>query len=176
MRHRWSFISTTIQILLPCQEKRYACVYRINSGRQQIFLRQTGYYGDRIPVWARFSTHAQTSSGAHPISRTMSTRSAFRVSEAGEWRWTPSPIVAEVEVRLELYIPILLSGFSWPVLAWTLPYLHKNVAPVQYNYATLFLYSVRSSFFLVKISLTHIDISGRTLAVFLCTWTVCIWL
>jgi hypothetical protein len=39
---------------------------------------------------------------------------------AGAWRWPPTPVSAEVKVRVELYL-YSPSGHSWPVLGWTLP-------------------------------------------------------
>ena len=39
---------------------------------------------------------------------------------AGAWRWSPTPSIAEVEGRVELYF-YSPSGPSWPVAGWNLP-------------------------------------------------------
>jgi len=46
---------------------------------------QAGWSGDSILVGARFSAPVQTSSGAHPASYTVDTRSLPRGKLAGAW-------------------------------------------------------------------------------------------
>jgi len=42
---------------------------------------------------------------------------------AGAWRWPPTPSSAEVKETVELYLYLYsLSGPSWLVLGWTLPF------------------------------------------------------
>ena len=53
-----------------------------------------------------------------------------RSKAAGAWRWPPTPISAQVEGRVELYI-CSPSGSSWPVMGWPLPLTF-------YGYAVLF--------------------------------------
>jgi len=67
------------------------------------------------PVGARFSAPVQTGPGAHPASYTMGTGSLPRGKSAGAWRSLPTPISAEVEGRVELYL-YSPSGPSRPVL------------------------------------------------------------
>ena len=47
---------------------------------------------------------------------------AYRVfpggKAAGTWRWPPTPSIAEVKERIELYF-YSPSGLSWPVIRWT---------------------------------------------------------
>jgi hypothetical protein len=50
-------------------------------------------YGDRIPVWARFSAPVQTGPGAHPASCTMGTGSFPGVKNRRGVTLTPNPIL-----------------------------------------------------------------------------------
>jgi hypothetical protein len=54
---------------------------------------------------------------------------------AGTWRWPPTPSIAEVKERLELYL-YSPSGPSWPVICWNLPLpLHySGRASVHYHH------------------------------------------
>jgi len=42
---------------------------------------------------------------------------------AGAWRWKTIQSMAEVKERVELYLHSLF-GNSWPLIGWTLPFLH----------------------------------------------------
>jgi hypothetical protein len=48
----------------------------------------------------------------------------FPEGKAAEtWCWLPTPSCTEVKESVELYLsPVSLSGPSWPVLGWTLPF------------------------------------------------------
>ena len=79
---------------------------------------RVGRSGNRIPVGARFSTCIQTGPGTHPASCTMD---AGSLTATGAWPKPPTSSSAEVKERVELYL-CSLSGPSWPVLGWALPY------------------------------------------------------
>jgi hypothetical protein len=75
---------------------------------------------------ARFSTPVQTDTGAHPASYTMGTGSFLLVKRPGRGADHRPASSAEVEERVELYIPSL-SERSWPVLGRSLPLpLYEN--------------------------------------------------
>ena len=83
---------------------------------------RTGQSGDRSPVIARFSTLVQAGHRTHPSSCPMGTGSFPGVQRAGAWRWPPTPSIAEVKERVELY---LCSPYvpSWHILGRPLPYI-----------------------------------------------------
>jgi len=68
----------------------------------------------------RISAPVQTDPGAHPASCTCVPGLFLEGKTAGAWCWLPTPSIAEVKERVELYL-YSLSGPSWPVLGWTLP-------------------------------------------------------
>jgi hypothetical protein len=72
---------------------------------------------------ARFSAPDQTGPGAHPAFYTMGTGSFLGVKRPGRGVDHPPPSCTEVKERVQLYI-YSLSGPSWPVLRWPLPYLY----------------------------------------------------
>jgi hypothetical protein len=74
---------------------------------------------------ARFSAPVQTDPGAHPASQTLGTGSFPGVKAGGLWRWPPTPSMAAVKERVQLYIYSSL-GPSWPVPGWTLETLLDN--------------------------------------------------
>jgi hypothetical protein len=65
---------------------------------------RAGRSGDRIPVWARFSTPVQTVPRSHPASYTMSTESFPEVNRPGRGVDHTTPASAEVKERVELYL------------------------------------------------------------------------
>jgi hypothetical protein len=71
------------------------------------------------PGGARFSATVQTGPWAHPASFTMGTGSLSRGQSGRGWRWPPTISSAEVKERVQLYL-YPRSGYSWPVLRWTL--------------------------------------------------------
>jgi hypothetical protein len=73
-------------------------------------------------VWARYSAHVQTGTGAYPASCTMGTGSFPGVKRPRRGVDHPPPCSAEVKERVELYL-YSPSGPSWPVIGWTLPLL-----------------------------------------------------
>ena len=76
---------------------------------------RAGRSGDRIPVWARFSSPVQTGPGAHPASFTMGTGSFPGVKLSGLGLDHPPPSSAEVKEGVKPYLNSF-SGPSWPVL------------------------------------------------------------
>ena len=108
---------------------------------------QAGWFGDRIPVGARFSTSVQTGPGAHPAFHTVGTRSFARVKWPGHGVNHPPPSSTEVKERVELYL-YSRSGPSWSLLGQTLPFsamsnvLYKFSAGVIY--VNIVLYAVFS--------------------------------
>jgi len=98
---------------------------------------RAGRSGDRIPVRARFSAPVQTGSGAHSSSYTMGTWVFTWGKAAGTWRLPPTPSIAEVKERVELYL-YSPYGPSWPVLSWNLPLpLHlKATVKISKKYCT----------------------------------------
>ena len=57
------------------------------------------------------------------------------VKTAGAWRWPPTPSIAEVKERVELYL-YSPSGSSWPVLGRNLPFtltFYPNSTHLSYN-------------------------------------------
>jgi hypothetical protein len=104
----------------------YIYIYGLGDINRHSDSLRAGRSGDRIPVGvgARFSSSVQICPGAHPAYYTMGTGSFLGVKRAGRGADHPTPSSAEVEGRVELFIYSLsLSGFSWPVLGWTLPLL-----------------------------------------------------
>jgi len=83
---------------------------------------QAGWYGDRIPVSAKFSPTVHTGPGYHPATYTMDTGYFSGVKPPGSWRWPATPSRAEVKERVELYL-YFPSGPSWPDLGRTLHFL-----------------------------------------------------
>jgi hypothetical protein len=81
---------------------------------------RTGRSTDRIPVRVRFSAHVQASLG--PTQPPL--YNGYRVfpwcKAARTWHWAPTPFIAKVKERVELYI-YSPSGLSWAVLGWPLP-------------------------------------------------------
>jgi len=68
---------------------------------------------------AIFSAPVQTGRGAPP-SLVYNGYRIFPGDKAAEaWRWPPTPSIAEVEERVQVY-PCSPPGFSWPVLGRTL--------------------------------------------------------
>jgi hypothetical protein len=68
-------------------------------------------------LWGRdFPDSSRPALGPHPASYRMVPGG----KAAGARRWPPTPSIAEVEGRVELYI-YSTPGPSWPVLGWTLP-------------------------------------------------------
>ena len=61
-----------------------------------------GQSGDRIPVWARFSTPVRTVPGAYPASCTMGTGSFLGVKRPGRGVDHPPTCRAKVEGKAEL--------------------------------------------------------------------------
>jgi hypothetical protein len=111
------------------------------------------------PGGARFSAPIQTGPGAHPASYTMGTGSYPGVKRPGRGIDHPAPSSAEVEGKVELYT-YSLSGPSWPVIGWTLPFpylclfikgyqfvtfycSYLNVEPVFWKYVLLFFFRWR---------------------------------
>ena len=67
-----------------------------------------------MPVGARFSTHIETGSGAHPALYTGVNGLAPLVKRAVCGCDLPTPSIADVEERVEPYI-YSASGLLWPV-------------------------------------------------------------
>ena len=82
--------------------------------------------GDWIPVGARFSAPVETGCEAHPASYTMGTGSFPRLKRPVRGVDHPPLSSAEFKDRVELYL-YSTSGPSWPVLEWTLPFVHLVV-------------------------------------------------
>jgi hypothetical protein len=83
--------------------------------------------GDRIPVWARFSTPVQTNPGAYPASYTMGIGSlSWGVKWSGCGINHPPPSSTEVKERVDLYFhsPSGFYGLFWSELylfpTWTM--------------------------------------------------------
>ena len=76
--------------------------------------------GDRIAVWARFSTAVPTGSEAHPASYTMGTGSFPWLKWPGRGVDHPHPSSAEVKERVEFYL-FSPSGPSWRATGRALP-------------------------------------------------------
>ena len=64
---------------------------------------QSGRYGDRIPVEARFSAPIQTGPEFHPTCYTMGTGSFLGVKRP-EWRCPPTTSSVNVKETIELYL------------------------------------------------------------------------
>jgi hypothetical protein len=93
--------------------------------------------GDRIPVRARFSAKVQTVPGAHPASYIMDIMSFPGVKWSGRGFHYRTPSDAEVKGKVDVNI-LTPSGFSWPVLGWTLTltlhqWKHKSLYYAKLN-------------------------------------------
>jgi len=73
-----------------------------------------GWYGEGIPVQARFSAPIQTGPGTHPASYTMGTGSFLGVNWLGHGIDNPHPSSAKVKENRAIHI--LPSEPSWTVL------------------------------------------------------------
>jgi hypothetical protein len=81
-----------------------------------------GLSGDRIPVLATFSTLVQTSPAAHSTSYTMGTGSFPGAKRPGSGINYPTPSIAEVKERVELYF-YSPSVPSWQVIGQRLSFI-----------------------------------------------------
>ena len=81
--------------------------------------------GDRIMVWARFSVPFHNGTGVHPAPYIMVTGSFPGVKRPGRGVDHPHQSSAEIKEIVDLYI-YYISGISWPVLGWPLPWRHAK--------------------------------------------------
>jgi hypothetical protein len=79
---------------------------------------------------ARFSAPVQTDSETHPAFNTMGNGSFPAVKRPGRGVDHPLLSSAEIKERVELYL-YFPSGFSWPVLGWTLPKNPNSICQKQ---------------------------------------------
>jgi len=70
----------------------------LKGNKRDIWLR-AGRSGDRIPVWARFSTPVQTGPEAHPASCTMNTGSFPGVKSGRGVTLTPHPLIVPLVMK-----------------------------------------------------------------------------
>jgi hypothetical protein len=96
--HVLSALCPQLNVLNPPSETGSSCRYRdwLRAGR----------FGDRIPVWARFSVPVQTVPGAHPASCTMGTGS-FQGVESGRGVTLTTHLLLVSRCKTRVAIPLL---------------------------------------------------------------------
>jgi len=100
-------------------------------GRDSSVSIETGYGLDGPGIesrWeAKFSAPVQTGPGSYPASYKMGTGYFPWIKRpGGGWRWRPTQFSVKVKKRVELY-PYSPSGYSWPILGWTLLTFLSNI-------------------------------------------------
>jgi hypothetical protein len=83
--------------------------------------------------WGRDFPHPQTSPRAHSVSYTVVTASFTGVKWPGRDVDHPPPSSAEVKERVELHL-YSPSGFSWPVIGWTLSFMNVGESKSKGNF------------------------------------------